>query len=155
MTPLGLALILLAIGGYFAVMHPRTSRYPLVRRAVVIFGLVLIPATGYQAWATIRDSRVLEAHLDTYPKAVDVLQEPENAVRYRDAKGTWVYQTPDSPDEVLAFHADPKHRRDWQIAKRTDATIVFERGPQKLFVWASRQRPDLTTIVYQIDAARD
>lgn len=155
MTPLGIVLILLAVGGYFAIMHPRTSRYPLVRRSVVVLGLVLVPATGYQAWSTIREARVLQAHVDLYPKAVDVLQQPENAVRYREAKGTWVYQTPDSPQEVIAFYSDPTHHRDWQILQTTDETLTLERGPQKLLVWASRQRPDLTTIVYQISAARD
>ena len=151
MTPFGIVLLILAVGGYFAVVHPRTSRYPMVRRAVVLGALLLIPATGWHAWSAIRSANVLAAHVEPYPKAVDILAQPENAVRFADARGTWVLQTTDEPAEVLAWYRDPKHHRDWTVRDATAGTLLLERADQRLHIWASRQRPDATTIVYQLE----
>lgn len=153
MTPLGLSLIAIAIGGYYALVHPRTSGYPLLRRAVLLLALVLVPASGYRAWQQIRGERLLEALVQPYPEAVEALGAADGAARVPQLRGTWILETPDRPPAVLSFYRDPENLRGWEIARETDETLILRRDAQTLYIWASIQRPGVTMIVYQVSPA--
>lgn len=142
-------------------------RYPQTG-AIVFFLLTIFSA--YFGWREFRAVDELAALIDPVPEVVAVLYVPTpgemqsiaiamaavpgttrsgntQAERRQLAKNVeslrarhWRLDTAMSPDSVISFYREQRHRRDWQIASDSPPFLTLKRGMESLMIYTSHDR---------------
>jgi hypothetical protein len=134
--------------GFFA---PRVFVRFSAQTAAFMLPLIAV-ARGYAIWQEATAVRRLAEHIDPYPGITSTLWVPP-------IPGTgaqhWLFETPDSRENVSSFYADEAHRRGWKgIEGAPGSFLRLRKGSGCLDVFASEStlgtQGRKTTIIYTL-----